>query len=388
MTPARGSAGGSGGGGGPEGEGDDPRTPVNVLTGFLGSGKTTLLRRVLRDPAFADTAVLINEFGEVGLDHLLVGRLDEAPVLLPSGCICCALRGDLSRAMRDLHEGRRRGDLPPFRRVIVETTGLADPAPLLATVASDLVLRRHFRLGNVVATVDAVHAEGALQARPEPARQIAAADRLLITKADLVAGAQVARVAEALRRLNPAAAVSVAVDGRVDPAFVLRQGVHDPDTKLAEIRRWLGARGIAGSDASPGHGAVRSFVVEHDRPMDWNAFGLWFSLLVHRHGGRLLRVKGLLDVEGSATPVAIHAVQHLIHAPEHLPAWPTPDRGSRVVFITDGLDGDLVRRSFSVFCRLGRVGAGRAGPRGPSPWTTQAPEAPTGAPAAGRHDGR
>ena len=387
MTPARGSAG-AGAANGIEGGGDDPRIPVNVLTGFLGSGKTTLLRRVLRDPAFADTAVLINEFGEVALDHLLVGRLDEAPVLLPSGCICCALRGDLSRAMRDLHEGRRRGDLPPFRRVIVETTGLADPAPLLATVASDLVLRRHFRLGNVVATVDAVHAEGVLHARPEPAKQIAAADRLLITKADLVAESQVARVSEMLRRLNPAAAVSVAVDGRVDPGFVLRQGVHDPETKLSEIRRWFGAQGVAGSGAVAGHGAVRSFVVEHDRPLDWSAFGLWLSLLVHRHGGRLLRVKGLLDVEGSATPVAIHAVQHLIHAPEHLPAWPTPDRGSRVVFITDGLDGDAVRRSFSVFCRLGRAGAVRAGPRGPGPRAAQALEAPAATPEAGWHDDR
>lgn len=384
MTPRGGSAPGGGAGGDIRAEVDDPRTPVNVLTGFLGSGKTTLLRRVLRDPAFADTAVLINEFGEVGLDHLLVGRLDDAPVLLPSGCVCCALRGDLSRAMRDLHEGRRRGDLPPFRRVIVETTGLADPAPLLATVAFDLVLRRQFRPGNVVATVDAVHAEGVLHTRPEPAKQIAAADRLLITKTDLVPGAQVARVTETLRRINPAAAVSVAVDGRVNPAFVLRQGVHDPETKLAEIRRWLAARGDLGAGAAPGHGPVRSFVVEHDGPLDWSAFGLWFSLLVHRHGGRLLRVKGLLDVEGSATPVAIHAVQHLIHAPEHLPAWPTPERGSRLVFITDGLDGGPVRRSFSVFCRLGQAGAGRAGPRDPRPGTARPPETP----AAGQHDGR
>ena len=326
---------------------DDPRLPVDILTGFLGSGKTTVLRHVLRSPAFADTAVLINEFGEVGLDHLLVGRLDETPVLLPSGCVCCTLRGDLSRALRDLYAGRQRGDVPPFRRVIVETTGLADPTPLLATVASDLVLRRHFRLGSVVATVDDVNAELGLRTRGEPLKQIATADRLLVTKSDLVSEAQVARVGAMLRRINPDAAVVGAAHGRVDPDFVLCQGARDPETKLAEVQRWLAERDAG---AAHRHGAVHSFALRHHRPLDWSAFGIWFSLLVHRHGGRLLRVKGLLDIQGSATPVAIHAVQHVIHAPEHLPAWPTPERASRLVFITDGLEGERVRRSFSAFC--------------------------------------
>ena len=338
----------------------DARIPVNVLTGFLGSGKTTVLRHVLRSPAFADTAVLINEFGEVGLDHLLVGRLDDAPVLLESGCICCSIRGDLSRAMRDLQARRQGGEIPPFRRVIVETTGLADPVPILATIASDLVLRRHFRLGNVIATVDAVHAERGLETHGELLKQAAVADRLLLTKTDLAPGAQVDRLLGLLRRVNPAAVVGVAVNGRVDPDLVLRQGLHDPATKLAEIQRWLQAQGDAGAAARPGHtAAVGSFVLTHDRPLDWSAFGLWFSLLVHRHGDRLLRVKGILNVADSATPVAVHAVQHLVHAPEHLPAWPTSARRSRLVFITAGLDGERVQRSFSAFWRLGQAGAGR-----------------------------
>ena len=342
----------------------DARVPVNVLTGFLGSGKTTVLRHVLRDPAFADTAVLINEFGEVGLDHLLVGRLDDAPVLLESGCICCSIRGDLSRAMRDLQARRQRGEVPPFRRVVVETTGLADPVPILATIASDLVLRRHFRLGNVVATVDAVHAERGLEIYGEMLKQAAVADRLLLTKADLASGAQVERLLGMLRQINPAAVVGVAVNGQVDPDLVLRQGLHDPDAKLAEVGRWLQAQGQAQVDAvaasRPGHAnGVGSFVLTHDQPLDWSAFGLWFSLLVHRHGDRLLRVKGILDVKDSATPVAVHAVQHLMHAPEHLPAWPTPARTSRLVLITDRLDSERVQRSFSAFCRLGQAGAGR-----------------------------
>ena len=339
----------------------DARLPVNVLTGFLGSGKTTVLRHVLRSPAFADTAVLINEFGEVGLDHLLVGRLDDTPVLLESGCICCSIRGDLSRAMRDLQVRRERGEIPPFRRVIVETTGLADPVPILATIASDLVLRRHFRLGNVIATVDAVHAERGLEVHGELLKQAAVADRLLLTKTDLVPGAQVDRLLGMLRSVNPAAVVGVAVNGRVGPDLVLRQGIHDPETKLAEVQRWLQAQGEVGAAAfQPGHAAAGSFVVTHDRPLDWNAFGLWFSLLVHRYGDQLLRVKGILGVEGSATPVAVHAVQHLIHAPEHLRAWPTPARMSQLVFITTGLDGERVQRSFSAFCRLGQAGAGGA----------------------------
>jgi G3E family GTPase len=327
----------------------DTRDPVHVLTGFLGSGKTTVLRHILRSPAFADTAVLINEFGEVGLDHLLVGRLDTAPVLLESGCICCSIRGDLREAIRDLQARRQSGELPPFRRVIVETTGLADPVPILATIASDLVLRRHFRLGNVIATVDAVHAERGLERYGEVLKQVAVADALLLTKTDLVPGGQVERVLAMLHRINPAAVAGVAVNGQVDADLVLRQDRHDVEARLDEG----GAAVAARSDHATG---VGSFVLTHDRPLDWSAFGLWFSLLVHRHGDRLLRVKGILDVEGSATPVAVHAVQHLMHAPEHLLSWPTPARTSRLVFITDGLNGERVQRSFSTFCRLGQAG--------------------------------
>jgi G3E family GTPase len=329
----------------------DARNPVHVLTGFLGSGKTTVLRHILRSPEFADTAVLINEFGEIGLDHLLVGRLDTAPVLLESGCICCSIRGDLSQALRDLQARRQNGEIPPFRRVIVETTGLADPVPILATITSDLVLRRHFRLGNVIATVDTVHAERGLTRHGEALKQVAVADALLVTKTDLVSGGQVDRLLRILRRINPAAVVGVAVNGSVDPDLVLRQ---DREARLDEVEPWRRPRDAA-AVAAPDHTTgVSSFVLTHDQPLDWSAFGLWFSLLVHRHGDRLLRVKGILEIEGSATPVAVHAVQHLMHAPEHLLNWPTSARISRLVFITDGLNGERVQRSFSTFCRLGQ----------------------------------
>ena len=341
----------------------DARIPVNILTGFLGSGKTTVLRHVLRDPAFADTALLINEFGEVGLDHLLVGALEEAPVLLASGCICCSIRGDLSRALRDLHARRQRGDVPPFGRVIVETTGLADPTPILATLTADLVIRRHFRPGNIVATLDALHAERGLAQHAEVSRQAAIADRLIVTKTDLAAAGDVARLRQILRRLNPAAPVVEAILGVVDPDVLIGQDIHLAETRMTEARLWMQDDGAQDDGARPqgGHaagGAITSFCLRLPGKLDWSAFGLWLSMLAHRHGDKLLRVKGILDVEDSETPVAIHAVQHVIHAPEHLPDWPDAERGSRIVFITQGLEREAVERSLQAFHRLARPAEG------------------------------
>ncbi len=252
--------------------------------------------------------------------------------------------------MRDLQARRQAGDIPPFHRVIVETTGLADPVPILATIASDLVLRRHFQVGNVIATVDAVNAERGVERYGEVMKQVAVADRLLLTKIDLASATQVDRVLGVLRRINPAAVVGTAEHGVVDPDLLLRQDPSDHTQPRLQERGDTGRLGPPGAIAG-----VSSFVVTHGPPLDWSAFGVWFSLLVHRHGDRLLRVKGLLNIVGSATPVAVHAVQHLMHAPEHLPAWPTQARASRLVFITDGMNAEQVRRSFSTFCRLGQT---------------------------------
>ena len=342
--------------------GADPRTPVNVLTGFLGSGKTTLLRHILRHPQFADAAVLINEFGEVGLDHLLVGALDEAPVLMQSGCICCSIRGDLVSAVRDLHARRARGEIPPFRRVIVETTGLADPAPVLLTIVSDLVIRRYFRPGVTVTTLDGLHALAGLDRYPEMLRQAAVADRFVVTKPDLASAGQIAVLRRRLHALNPAPVV-LALHGEINAEALLGPDTDAAETRLAEIGAWLDLSATRAAAPGPTHDAVRSLCLTLDAPLEWNAFGLWFSLLVHRHGDRLLRAKGILNVAGSATPVAVHAVQHVVHEPEHLQAWPTADRASRLVLITDGdlggdLGSDLVQRSFTTFCRLGQANGG------------------------------
>lgn len=332
---------------------DDAPIPVIVLTGFLGSGKTTLLRHVLHDPGFFDCAVLINEFGEVGLDHLLVGALDQEPVLLSSGCICCTIRGDLSRAIRDLHARRQRGEIPRFRRLIVETTGLADPAPILQTILSDIMIRHHFRIGLVVATIDAVHAEAGFKTRPEMLRQVAMADRLVITKTDLADPSDILRLRRRLFELNPEVTVFEAVHGVLDPDLLLVEDRSGPRKPLASERRWVAESVPAQTVEDALHSTVQSFFLSADEPVHWSAFGLWFSLLVHRHGARLLRVKGLLNIIGSNTPVAIHAVQYVIHAPEHLPAWPSEDHQSRIVFITEGLEPDIVCRSFRSFMCLG-----------------------------------
>ncbi len=312
---------------------DDTRRPVHVLTGFLGSGKTTLLRHILRDPAYAGTAVLINEFGEVGLDHLLLGRIEGEPVLLDSGCVCCTIRGDLVAALRRL----TGPGAPAFGRVVIETTGLADPTPVLATLLGDLAIRRAFRPGRLLACVDAVHGLAGLGRHPVLRKQAAAADVIVVTKSDLADDRPLRR---ALGALNPLAAIHVARFGAADPAMLFGGAGGGQD--------WLALAALP----PPPHGAT-AFSIELAERLDYAAFALWFSLLVHAHGSRLLRVKAILDVAGSDSPVALHAVQHVIHAPEHLDAWTGPPR-SVLVFITDGLRREPVAASLAAFLRAAR----------------------------------
>ncbi len=317
-------------------------TPVVLLTGFLGSGKTTLLARLLKRPDLGDSAVLINEFGAVGLDHQLVEAIDETIVLLGSGCVCCTVRGELAAAIRDLHSKRVRGVVPPFRRLVIETTGLADPTPALSTITADPVLRHHFRVGGVIAAVDAVNIADQLARYPESVKQVAVADRLVLTKADLVTPDALPAVAAALRTVNPDAPLVDAATA--DLATLLeRPGA----TAFAGLRcEPVAADGRA--DA-PAHGDTRSVSLAFEGALDWTLFGLWLTMLLNRHGQQVLRVKGLLNVAGSDTPVAVHGVQQLVHVPTHLDDWPDADRRSRLVFILRGLDPALIERSMAAF---------------------------------------
>ena len=325
-------------------------TLVHLITGFLGSGKTTLLQRLLADPALADTAVLINEFGEVGLDHHLLERIDDTMVLLQSGCLCCTIRGELSSAIKDLHSKRERGVVPAFRRLVVESTGLADPLPILSTVQADPVLRHHFRLGNVITTVDAVNGLG----RPESLKQVAVADRLVLTKTDLAVAEQTEALLDKIRRLNPSAPLWRAAEQPVDAEALLHQDLF----ALAQRSDWFAAE-IAehhghGHDRNRHGDSIHAFALSFEGELDWTMFGVWLTMLLNRHGEAVLRVKGILNVSGSPTPVAIHGVQQLVHPPVHMAAWPDGDRRSRLVFIVDGLERSAVERSLVAFLRPAR----------------------------------
>jgi G3E family GTPase len=321
-------------------EGVPAFTPVTLLTGFLGSGKTTLLRRLLADSALGDTAVIINELGEVGIDHLLVERLDDQMVLLKSGCVCCTVRGELASAIRDLHSRRARGTIPPFRRLVIESTGLADPFPVLSTLKADPVLRHHFRAAGVVTTVDAVNGMLQLERHIESVRQVAIADVIVVTKTDIAQAPVTARLVARLGAMNPAAALLSAAEV-LDANALLQsssgggfKAIEEPAVRMA---------------AHPG---VSAFSIIVDEPLDWTAFGIWLTMLLNRHGERILRVKGILALAGEERPIVVQGVQHLVHAPTHLSHWPSRDHRSRLVFIVEGLEPDLIRRSFAVFNRL------------------------------------
>ena len=320
--------------------------PVTVLTGFLGSGKTTLLQRLLRSPQMARTAVLINEFGEIGLDHLLVESLQESLVLLKSGCICCSIRDDLKSALRDLLGRRDRAEIHEFDRVVIETTGLADPGPVLYTLASEPVVRHHFRLESVITTVDALNASLHLAGNPQGVKQVAAADRLVITKTDLADPAQTAAVHEVLARLNASAEVLAAVHGEIEPERLLAPHVAERPIRVRPgVAADLGYLGQLHSHSE----SIASLSLVLDEPLDWTAFGVWLSMLLHRHGDNVLRVKGILQVQGMSAPVYINAVQHIVHPPQHMARWPSDDHRSRIVFITRGMSHALLRRSLATF---------------------------------------
>ena len=301
-------------------------TPINLLTGFLGSGKTTLLRRLLADPALSDCAVLINEFGEVGLDHHLLERIDENVVLLPSGCVCCMIRGELADAVKSLLGRRTRGEIPAFRRIVIESTGLADPFPILSTLRADPVLKHHVTIGTVVVTIDAVNALAQLDMQDECAGQIAVADRMVLTKTDLASEQQIADVLTRIAELNPDAPLWRAAD-ETPSADALLLDASGPQSRF----RAIPAR-------APGHvTAIQSFAITFDQTIDWTMFGIWLTMLLNRHGASILRIKGMLRLPDSETPIAIHAVRHLVHPPVHMRAWPDESReDSRIVFIVRG----------------------------------------------------
>jgi G3E family GTPase len=341
--------------------------PLTVLTGFLGAGKTSLLNRLIHDPALAETAVIINEFGEVGLDHLLVRPIRDGVVLLQSGCLCCTLRGDLVDALeqllRDLDNGRA-----VFRRVTLETTGLADPAPVLQTAMAHPYLVLRYRLDGVITVVDAINGAATLDAHMESVKQVAVADRIVLSKTDLLAAPENGRALVArLRALNPAASILDAAAGEATPERLLGCGLFDPNRKIPDVARWLAAEAFAASGHHGEHDHHHHDVNRHDERIRAFSFAseaaipaamldMFLDLLRSVHGPSLLRLKGIVKLaETPDRPVVIHGVQHVFHPAVQLPGWPDGDRSTRIVLITSDLDPAAVRRLFDAF-----IGAGAA----------------------------
>jgi G3E family GTPase len=320
------------------------RIPVTVVTGFLGAGKTTLIRELLTRPEGANTAVVVNEFGEIGIDHALLRSSSDTTVLLGNGCVCCAVRTDLQESLRTLFAERGRGAVPGFERVIIETSGLADPGPVLQTIASDRALGDVFHLQGLVAVIDAPGGAGNLDQAPEARQQVALADRIVLTKADLADNAATAALTDRLGSLS-AAPLATAINGAIDPAFLLEESL-DLSTRVAAHEH----------DHAHAHShGIDSFALFFDRPLPWPVFEQAMAVLTGLRGADLLRVKGLVAVEGCRGPVVVHAVQHVAHRPIELEDWPDGDRRSRLVFITRNLAKPQVEQLFAAVTGIARA---------------------------------
>jgi G3E family GTPase len=341
--------------------------PLSVITGFLGAGKTTLLNRLLRDPGLRDTAVLVNEVGEIGLDHLFYEILDGETVLLPGGCLCCSVRGDLVTSLEDILRRQDNGKNTPFRRVVIETTGLADPASVLHATMTHPYLVQRYRLDGVVTLVDAVNGNATLDEHREAVKQAAVADRLVLTKTDLAGAEAIAALRARLKALNPGAPILDAAKGEATAAALLDAGLYDPASKIPDVKRWLAEAAVEAAEHAHHHhdendpdhrhhhhdDRIRVFTLASEDAIPIATLESFLDLLRSIHGAKLLRLKGIVRLaEEPDQPLVLHAVQHVMHPPARLAAWPDQDRRSRLVCVTCDLDPAVVRRLFDAF--LGR----------------------------------
>jgi len=337
--------------------------PLYIVTGFLGSGKTTLLRRLLRVPGWERSAIMFNEFGEESLDHQLIQSGGHDPVVIKSGCVCCTMIEPLRQAFYDLFARMKRGERGPFDRILLETSGLSDPAPILSTLRGDHVLRDYVLPRQIVTTVDAVNAPAQIDKDPDFQKQVALADLVMVTKQDLVSRQALRRLRQNLVALNPTARFVDAGEPFELPTLLdCPQPV--PSIQDETPRRRKASPGVTADGVkpkTPSHGSIKSFTLIYDQPIDWSAFAVWLTLLLHKHGEAILRVKGILNVDDFERPLVIHGVQHIMHPPVHLEDWPSPDRRSKIVFIVRGIEPDVLRQSLDRFLAWTETAAGSLG---------------------------
>ncbi len=355
--------------------------PLSVFTGFLGAGKTTLLNRLLKDPAMRDAAVLVNEVGDIGIDHNLYEIVEEGVILLSSGCLCCAVRGDLVNSLENLLRARDNGRCKPFNRVVIETTGIADPASVIHIIMTQPYLTLRYRLDGVITLVDAVNGMKTLDAHEEALKQAAMADRIVITKADLPDGAAALPALRArLRKLNPAAVV---LEGQPPAADLINAGLYNPESKIPDVARWLREEAVIAAEEDAHHhdhhhgndhhehghhhhhrhdqasrhdASIKAFSIATDKPIPLNTLEMFLDLMRSAHGDKLLRMKGIVQIaDDPDRPVVFHVVQHLMHPPARLDAWPDTDRRSRMVCITKDLAPEMARKMFDAFLGVPQI---------------------------------
>jgi G3E family GTPase len=333
------------------------RLPVAIITGFLGSGKTTLLNQLLIHPDMQNTAVVINEFGAVSIDHLLVRSATEDIVVMEGGCVCCTVRGDLTQTLQDLFLKRVRLEITEFERVVIETTGLADPAPIIHTLLNDAILKTYFYLDSVITTVDSVYGLDQLEEQYETVKQIAVADRLILTKVDIASASNIKNLRERLQRLNPAALLLESIDGQVAIEKLFNANLYNPATKSIDVQQWLQAEMYA-DHTSPRHephrnemrheSYIRSFCLTYEQPLSWTVLNRWFQQLTALRGKDLLRVKGIAYTVETDLPVVIQGVHHIFQPPTTLPTWPTEQRYTQIVFITRNISQTVIEQMLAV----------------------------------------
>jgi G3E family GTPase len=343
------------------------KIPVTLVTGFLGSGKTTLISKLLLHPDMRRVAVVINEIGEIGIDHDLVTLSSENITLLANGCICCSVRTDLQETLRDLFAQRRVGEVFDFDRVIVETTGLADPAPVVQTLASDTLLAAHYRLDGLITLVDGLHGVGQIDQQTEAVKQIAIADKILLTKTDLTSADHLETLCGRIRQLNSQSPIEFIRQGEVDPKRLIDLGLSSSRASLKTLQ-FLGEALTADAVSADGAGrylgqrsaahnaAVKTLSLRFTEPFEWLSFSSALELLTTLRGPDLLRMKGIVNVDGD--PVVVQGVQHIIETPVKMDRWPSEDKDSRLVFIVRNMELEVIRNLFQA------VGAIKSAPVG------------------------